>query len=287
MLSIKVERLKKDKRLGRQKETDKKTSEISKAKALRCCTFRCNVREDIFFLSGAPGRDELHRTLYNDWLFHWWQKPSPPKLLAAYGSTDEPCSFTMTVTALQSDSRVPTATATHTHKMWSRACTQTSSLFVKHGQHNHNITHTNTHLSPIPQSFKYKKSRASCHRPALRHKGDWEREGMPHTQEKTMLKARPCYLFMSLFKTGRLLVSKKTLLGAFFSWQWGLEHALIYVAWQEGIFREGLLAEAEFRKMMRKRIGAFVVALLWGRWSFSGDSVVLLAQTQSCHTLIH
>lgn len=37
------------------------------------------------------------------------KKPSPPNLLSAYSSTDEPYSYTVTVKALQTDSSYPAA----------------------------------------------------------------------------------------------------------------------------------------------------------------------------------
>ena len=72
------------------------------------------------------------------------------------------------------------------------------------------ITHIHTHsLVSNPQKLHItKKRRASCHRPALRQERAREREREPHTRDTGMLKAKPCYLFMSLLRTGSLSVSK-------------------------------------------------------------------------------
>ena len=70
MLFIKVERQKRQ-RPGRQKRRQEPENfESQKVKALMHCPFRCNIREELFLPSRAEARNELHRTLYNDWLCH-------------------------------------------------------------------------------------------------------------------------------------------------------------------------------------------------------------------------
>lgn len=180
VLFIKVE---KDKRVRGRRETDgcQKTSQSWKAEALRSCIFRCNLREDIFFLSGAPGKDELHRNLYND--CHWWQKPSPPNLLAAYGSTDEPFSLTATVSALQSDSRDSAAQQhtcrnlhTHSHSKCSPGQAHKQALFLSS---KNTITHTQSCLqSPKATHNKKTQSQLPSSSPQTR-----ESERESHTHE--------------------------------------------------------------------------------------------------------
>lgn len=218
VLFIKVE---KDKRVRGRRETDgcQKTSQSWKAEALRSCIFRCNLREDIFFLSGAPGKDELHRNLYND--CHWWQKPSPPNLLAAYGSTDEPFSLTATVSALQSDSRDSAAQQhtcrnlhTHSHSKCSPGQAHKQALFLSS---KNTITHIHTRsLVSNPQKLHItKKRRASCHRPALRQ--ERARERATHTRHRDA-KSEALLLIHVSAKNGKP-VGVKTLSSGVFSWQ--------------------------------------------------------------------
>lgn len=214
-------RWKKDKRVRGRRETDgcQKTSQSWKAEALRSCIFRCNLREDIFFLSGAPGKDELHRNLYND--CHWWQKPSPPNLLAAYGSTDEPFSLTATVSALQSDNRDSAAQQhtcrnlhTHSHSKCSPGQAHKQALFLSS---KNTITHIHTRsLVSNPQKLHItKKRRASCHRPALRQ--ERARERATHTRHRDA-KSEALLLIHVSAKNGKP-VGVKTLSSGVFSWQ--------------------------------------------------------------------
>lgn len=71
---------------------------------------------------------------------------------------------------------------THTHTKCSAGQAHKQPLFQSSAD-NTTPTHIHTHklVSNPPKLQITKKRRGSCHRPALRRKGEWEREGVPHT----------------------------------------------------------------------------------------------------------
>lgn len=173
-------------------------------------------------LSGA----EMNRagTLYNDRICHWWHKPSPLNLLAAYSSTDEPRSRNC-----QHSAEWQKHTNTHTH---ARALRNTS--------------HTQSCLqSPKASNNKKKKKirRASCRPPALKTRAWQKNRGHAHAQTRTCTHRVLLLIHASVQNACRC---QNTLLGHFFAWQRSRERALIHVPRQEGIFREELLARAGF-----------------------------------------